>query len=125
MLKRLLGILFTLAALATFVWVGMGRYTSWCFAGEEAVVEEVLPVPVDTVSADAADPAASADTDPADAAPVSAAPADSEASAAELENSPAAPQEPAADRAESPAAPAKMPAAPADSLSSPAADAVR
>lgn len=118
MLKRLLGILFTLAALATFVWVGMGRYTSWCFAGEETVVKEILPVPVDTVSADAADPAdaASADAtpanaDPADAASADVTPADSEASAA--------------DRAESPAAPAETPAAPADSLSSPAADAVR
>ncbi len=82
MLKRLLGILFTLAALATFVWVAMGSYTSWCFAGEEVTVEKVLPAPVNTVSADTADPAASADTDPtdadpADAAPVSAAPADS------------------------------------------------
>ncbi len=55
MLKRLIGILFTLAALATFVWVGMGSYTSWCFAGEETVVEEILPAPVNTVSADAAD----------------------------------------------------------------------
>lgn len=70
MLKRLLGILFTLAALATFVWVGMGSYTSWCFAGEEVAVEKVLPAPVNTVSADAAD---SADAAPA----VPAAPADS------------------------------------------------
>ncbi len=73
MLKRLLGILFTLAALATFVWVGMGSYTSWCFAGEEVVVEEILPAPVNTVSADAADPA---DAEPA-VSDAPAAPADS------------------------------------------------
>ncbi len=104
MLKRLIGTLFTLAALATFVWVAMGSYTSWCFAGEEVTVEKVLPAPVNTVSADAAAPAGSADPDPADAASVDAAPADPGAAAA--------------DRAESPAAPA-------DSLSSPAADTVR
>ncbi len=69
MLKRLIGILFTLAALATFVWVGMGSYTSWCFVGEETVVEEILPAPVNTVSADAADPAVSADAASVDAAP--------------------------------------------------------
>ncbi len=74
MLKRLLGILFTLAALATFVWVGMGQYTSWCFGGKEVAVEKVLPAPVNTVSVDAADPA---DAEPADAAAVPAAPADS------------------------------------------------
>ncbi len=107
MLKRLLGILFTLAALATFVWVGMGRYTSWCFAGKEVTVEKVLPAPVNTVSADTAAPAGSADPDPADAAPADAAPADPGAAAA--------------DRADA----ASADAAPADSLSSPAADAVR
>lgn len=69
MLKRLLGTLFTLAALATFVWVGMGSYTSWCFGSGEAAVEKVLPAPVDTA--------------PADTAPVvSAAPADSLSSSA-------------------------------------------
>ncbi len=73
MLKRLLGILFTLAALATFVWVGMGSYTSWCFAGEEVAVEKVLPAPVNTVSTDAADPTNAEPAVPA----TSAAPADS------------------------------------------------
>ncbi len=63
MLKRLIGILFTLAALATFVWVGMGQYTSWCFGGKEVAVEKVLPAPVNTVSADAAAPADAAPAD--------------------------------------------------------------
>lgn len=106
MLKRLLGILFTLAALATFVWVGMGSYTSWCFGGGEVVEEETLPVPADTVSADSA---ASADGAPA---------ADSGSSAAESGNLAAAPQGPDADRSESPAGPATTSAAAADSLSS-------
>lgn len=60
MLKRLLGILFTLAALATFVWVALGRHSSWCFGRETAAVETTLP-------GDPSDPSDPSDLDdPAD-----------------------------------------------------------
>ncbi len=91
MLKRLLGILFTLAALATFVWVARGQYSSWCFGGEKTAVGQCRPdTPADADlfadPADAdlfADPADAGDADdpadpddpagPADAQPASAA----------------------------------------------------
>lgn len=66
MLKRLLGILFALAALATFVWVARGRYSSWCFgrgtAAVEATAAETLRCGDASGSGHAADSAAPADS---------------------------------------------------------------
>lgn len=81
MLKRLLGILFALAALATFVWVARGRYSSWCFGrGTDAV--ETLRCGDPSGSGHAADPSAPAD---------SAAPAGSSGSSAPDAPAPAQP----------------------------------
>lgn len=93
MLKRLVGILFTLAALATFVWVGLGRYTSWCFGAGEVPTEKVLPAPADTVSPDnvsehpAATPAVTPVTTSADGASAD----DASADGASVDGVPAAP----------------------------------